>query len=51
MTAPFPIQKACPVCGKPTKVVPKDQTRRYLCTSYDDDPLHDPAARKWRRDR
>ncbi|MFK4384620.1 hypothetical protein [Bradyrhizobium sp. USDA 223] len=20
---------------------------RYVCTNCDDDPLHDPAARKW----
>ena len=52
MTALYPIRKACPVCGKPMKVVPDNQTgqtggERYLCTDCEDDPLHDPAVRKW----
>jgi predicted nucleic acid-binding Zn ribbon protein len=44
MTAPYPIRKACPVCGKPMKVVPEDQ---MVCTRCEHDPLHDPAVRKW----
>jgi hypothetical protein len=28
MTALYPIRKACPVCGKPMKVVPENQTGR-----------------------
>jgi hypothetical protein len=49
MTTLYPIRKACPVCGKPMKVVPDNQTggERYLCTRCEDDPLHDPAVRKW----
>jgi len=32
MTVLYPIRKACPVCGKPMKVVPDNQTgrERYL---------------------
>jgi hypothetical protein len=44
------IRKPCPVCGRPMKLAP-DETghgrERYVCTTCDDDPLHDPAARKW----
>jgi hypothetical protein len=49
MTALYPIRKARPVCGKPMKVVPENQTgrERYVCTDCEDDPLHDPAVRKW----
>jgi hypothetical protein len=49
MTAPYPIRKACPVCGKPMKVVPEDQMgrERYVCTRCEHDPLQDPAIRKW----
>ena len=50
MAVLYPIRKACPGCGKPMKTVP-DEARegrlRYVCTSCDDDPLHDPAALKW----
>jgi transposase-like protein len=48
MTALYPIRRACPVCGKPMKVVPENQTgrERYVCTDCEDDPLHDPAVRK-----
>jgi hypothetical protein len=31
-------------------VVPDDAAEgrvRYVCTSCDDDPLHDPTARRW----
>ena len=44
-----PIRKACPVCGKPMKLVPDNQTggERHLCTSCEPDPLRDPAVRKW----
>ena len=49
MTALYPIRRACPVCGKPMKVVPENQTgrERYVCTDCEDDPLYDPAVRKW----
>ena len=49
MTALYPIRKACPVCGKPMKVVPENQTarERYVCTDCEDDPLHDPAVGRW----
>lgn len=50
MTVLHPIRKACPTCGKPMKADPEDVARgrqRYVCTSCDDDPLRDPAARKW----
>jgi hypothetical protein len=49
MAALYPIRKACPVCGKPMKVVPENRTgrERYVCTSCEDNPLHDPAVRKW----
>jgi hypothetical protein len=49
MMAAYPIRKACPACGKPMVVVPDDVAegrQRYVCTSCDD-PLHDPAVRKW----
>jgi hypothetical protein len=31
------------------KVVPENHTarERYVCTSCEDDPLHDPTVRKW----
>ena len=46
MTALYPIRRACPVCGKPMKVVPENQPgrERYVCTDCEDDPLHDPAS-------
>lgn len=46
MAALYPIRNAC---GKPMKVVPENRTgrERYVCTSCEDDPLHDPAVRKW----
>lgn len=42
--------KTCPTCGKPMTAVPDDVVQgrqRYVCTPCEDDPLHDPAARKW----
>ncbi len=44
------IRKPCPHCGRPMKLVPDEAVRggeRYVCPDCDDDPLHDPAARKW----
>lgn len=43
-----PIRKACPGCGKPMKLVVADEKGRvrYVCTNCDD-PLLDPAARRW----
>jgi hypothetical protein len=42
----YPIRKACPVCGKPMKVVPEDQMgrERYVCTRCEHKPLHDPPS-------
>jgi hypothetical protein len=50
MTARHPIRKACPVCGRPMKLVAAEGEtgrERYICTWCDGDPLHDPAARRW----
>ncbi|QFI74771.1 hypothetical protein F8237_21580 [Bradyrhizobium betae] len=50
MTVLHPIRKACPACGRPMKLVKSDAGPgkvRYVCPVCDDDPLHDPAARKW----
>lgn len=50
MTALYASRKLCPICGKPMTVVPDDVApgrSRYVCLACDDDPLHDPAARKW----
>lgn len=36
--------KACPACGKPMTALPDEVAhggQRYVCTSCDDDPLHD----------
>ena len=47
MMAAYPIRKACPACGKPMKLVADENGReQYVCT-YCDDPLRDPAARRW----
>ncbi|OSJ18214.1 hypothetical protein BST63_06135 [Bradyrhizobium canariense] len=46
----YPVRKACQACGRPMKAVADealDGTLRYVCTNCDDDPLHDPTARKW----
>jgi hypothetical protein len=48
MAALYPIRKACPVCGRPMKLLPDEAGRdRYVCPRCEDDPLHDPAVRKW----
>lgn len=46
----YPVWKACPACGKPMKAVPDEAQEgrlRYVCSRCNDDPLHDPTARKW----
>lgn len=50
MSLLHPIRKPCPYCGRPMKLVSDEAARageRYLCPDCDDDPLHNPAARKW----
>lgn len=50
MAVLYSSRKLCPACGKPMTAVPDDvaqDRQRYVCNSCDDDPLHDPAARKW----
>ncbi|MGY8706086.1 hypothetical protein RAD16_10130 [Bradyrhizobium sp. 18BD] len=50
MSLLHPIRKPCPHCGRPMKLVRDEAARsreRYVCPECDDDPLHDPAARKW----
>ncbi|NYG44856.1 hypothetical protein [Bradyrhizobium sp. WSM2793] len=50
MSMLHPILKPCPHCGRPMKLVRDAAARggeRYVCPECDDDPLHDPAARKW----
>ena len=50
MAVLFQGRKPCPTCGKPMKMVPdeaREGRQRYVCTSCDDDPLHDPATLKW----
>lgn len=50
MAVLYPIRKACPACGRPMEAVPGETAEnrlRYVCTNCDDDPLHDPTARKW----
>ena len=47
MTPLYLSRKLCPKCGKPMTAVPGDVAHgrpRYVCV---DDPLRDPAARKW----
>jgi hypothetical protein len=50
MSMLYAARKTCPACGRPMKLAP-EQTRpgreRYVCTTCDDDPLHDPAVRRW----
>ncbi|OSI24818.1 hypothetical protein [Bradyrhizobium canariense] len=46
----YPARKASPACGRPVKAVPDEAEAGrlwYVCTNCDDDPLHDPTARKW----
>lgn len=43
------MRKFCPACGRAMKLV-SDETGRdkhYVCPYCDEDPLHDPAARRW----
>lgn len=50
MSLLHPIRKPCPHCGRPMKLVRDETARggeRYVCAGCDDDPLHDPDARKW----
>jgi hypothetical protein len=50
MAVLYPVRKACPACGRPMKAVRDEALEgrlRYVCTNCDDDPLHDPTARKW----
>jgi hypothetical protein len=50
MAVLFPIRKACPACGRPMKLVAEEAGRggeRYVWSNCDEDPLHDPTARKW----
>jgi NADH pyrophosphatase NudC (nudix superfamily) len=50
MTPLYLSRKLCPKCGKPMTAVPDDVTPgrpRYVCPVCEDDPLRDPAARKW----
>ncbi|MCP2213940.1 transposase-like protein [Bradyrhizobium huanghuaihaiense] len=50
MAVLFQVRKPCPTCGKPMTVVPEDPAHarpRYVCLSCEDDPLRNPAARKW----
>jgi hypothetical protein len=42
--AAYPIRKACPACGK--LLADEKGCERYVCASCDD-PLQDPAARRW----
>lgn len=49
MSLLHPLRKACPHCGRPMKLVRDEAAKsgeRYVCPDCDD-PLHDPAARKW----
>jgi len=47
MTAPYPIRKACPVCGKPMKVVPEDQVAWFFGLSNQDLPFDIPMQAIW----
>jgi NADH pyrophosphatase NudC (nudix superfamily) len=50
MTPLYLSRKLCPKCGKPMTAVPDDVAPgrpRYVCLVCEDDPLRDPAARKW----
>jgi NADH pyrophosphatase NudC (nudix superfamily) len=50
MTPLYLSRKLCPKCGKPMTAVPDDVPPgrpRYVCLVCEDDPLRDPAARKW----
>ncbi|TYO67409.1 hypothetical protein FXV83_05360 [Bradyrhizobium hipponense] len=50
MAALDSVRKACPACGRPMKAVADEAAEarlRYVCTYCNEDPLHDPTARKW----
>jgi hypothetical protein len=43
-------RKLCLSCGKAMTAIPDDVAPgrpRYVCLACEDDPLRDPAARKW----
>lgn len=45
-----PIRKPCLACGRSMKLVSGEDVRggeHYVCVRCDQDPLHDPAARRW----
>ncbi|MBM7486091.1 hypothetical protein JOE52_005073 [Bradyrhizobium canariense] len=50
MPVSYPVLKACPACGRPMKAMRHEIVNgklRYVCTACGDDPLQDPAARRW----
>lgn len=50
MSLLYIIRKPCPHCGRPMKLVGNEAaigTKRCVCPDCEDDPLHDPGARKW----
>ncbi|MEY9135015.1 hypothetical protein ACVMII_003919 [Bradyrhizobium diazoefficiens] len=50
MAVLYPVRKACLACGRSMKAVRDEALEgrlQYACTNCDDDPLHDPTARKW----
>lgn len=48
MSVLYPIRKPCPVCGRAMKLEPDQAGREhYVCPSCEQDPLHDPATRRW----
>ncbi|MGY3610383.1 hypothetical protein [Bradyrhizobium sp. Leo121] len=50
MPAQSSSRKLCPSRGKAMTAIPVDVAdgrSRYVCLACKDDPLHDPAARKW----
>jgi len=50
MTELHLIQKRCPHCGRPMKLVSEPAGpggERYVCSACEEDPLHDPTALKW----
>ncbi|EHR00344.1 hypothetical protein Bra471DRAFT_00915 [Bradyrhizobium sp. WSM471] len=50
MSMLYAARKTCPACGRPMKLAAEETgpgRERYVCTNCDDDPLHDPAVRRW----
>lgn len=50
MTPLYLSRELCPKCGKPMTAVADDVASgrpHYVCVVCEDDPLRDPAARKW----